>query len=474
MTNAIMEAIIRAAQSKDYGEHAQFGAWKANQKQTRKHLRRARLGKFAKGNGYYEYRADGYQATIEGSKEGQIKYDINSATVKGKELKGSSIANYQAALKEAVANERTTIKGIEIISYASPDGGEELNAKLSDKRSESAEKAWGKITKGIDGLEAPSTKSVGQDWEGFQEAVQKSDIQDKDLIVRVLSMYSDPEVREKEIKNMSAVYNELRKEVLPELRRTRFVATTEFRNYSDEELAALSGADVATLDETALLRLGAISEDPAKKESYYKAAADRFNSEAGKYNLALDLTVVPCENWTRDQYFDETGLTWVNPSPNMRSLDEALLYPGIGIPEFTNISVGRGTDTPFEVVGAPWIDGADLAAKLTESKIPGVSFEAIKYTPTGSKYKGEEVSGIRMTITDRDKLDAVKLGVALMRQLVLDYPEQWEQKNANTLLLSDKTLEAINDGKTVDEIAKMWEPALESFKAFRANFTIYR
>ena len=195
---------------------------------------------------------------------------------------------------------------------------------------------------------------------------------------------------------------------------------------------------------------------------------------AYKYNLALDLTVVPCENWTRDQYFDETGLTWVNPSPNMRSLDEALLYPGIGIPEFTNISVGRGTDTPFEVVGAPWIDGADLAAKLTESKIPGVSFEAIKYTPTGSKYKGEEVSGIRMTITDRDKLDAVKLGVALMRQLVLDYPEQWEQKNANTLLLSDKTLEAINDGKTVDEIAKMWEPALESFKAFRANFTIYR
>ena len=195
---------------------------------------------------------------------------------------------------------------------------------------------------------------------------------------------------------------------------------------------------------------------------------------AYKYNLALDLTVVPCENWTRDQYFDETGLTWVNPSPNMRSLDEALLYPGIGIPEFTNISVGRGTDTPFEVVGAPWIDGDDLAAKLTESKIPGVSFEAIKYTPTGSKYKGEEVSGIRMTITDRDKLDAVKLGVALMRQLVQDYPEQWEQKNANTLLLSDKTLKAINDGKTVDEIAKMWEPALESFKAFRANFTIYR
>ena len=244
-------------------------------------------GKFAQGKGYYEYREDGYQATIEGSKEGQIKYDINSANVKAKELKGASITDYQAALREAVANERVTIKGIEIVSYASPDGGEELNAKLSDKRSESAEKAWGKITKGIDSLAAPSAKSVGQDWEGFQEAVSKSDIADKDLIVRVLSMYSDPEVREKEIKNMSAVYNELRKEVLPELRRTRFIATTEFRNYSNEELEALSGEDVANLDETALLRLGAISKEPAKKQEYYQAAVNRFNSEPGKYNLAL-------------------------------------------------------------------------------------------------------------------------------------------------------------------------------------------
>ena len=244
-------------------------------------------GKFAQGKGYYEYREDGYQATIEGSKEGQIKYDINSANVKSKELKGASIADYQAALREAVANERVTIKGIEIVSYASPDGGEELNAKLSDKRSGAAEKAWGKITKGIDSLAAPSSKSVGQDWEGFQEVVGKSDIQDKDLILRVLSMYSDPEVREKEIKNMSAVYNELRKEVLPELRRTRFITTTEFRNYSNEELEALSGEDVANLDETALLRLGAISKEPAKKQEYYQAAVNRFNSEPGKYNLAL-------------------------------------------------------------------------------------------------------------------------------------------------------------------------------------------
>jgi uncharacterized protein YbbC (DUF1343 family) len=193
---------------------------------------------------------------------------------------------------------------------------------------------------------------------------------------------------------------------------------------------------------------------------------------AFKYNLNLDLTVIPCENWTRDQYFDETGLAWVNPSPNMRSLDEALLYPGIGIPEFTNISVGRGTATPFEVVGAPWIDGADLAAKMTELKLGGVAFEATKFTPDASKYKDEEVSGIRMKIVDRSKLDAVRLGIALMTQLAKDYPE-WELRNANTLLLNDATLDAIKSGRPLDEIVELWSSDLARFNEFRANFLIY-
>ncbi|MCF0234701.1 MAG: DUF1343 domain-containing protein, partial [Thermoguttaceae bacterium] len=107
-----------------------------------------------------------------------------------------------------------------------------------------------------------------------------------------------------------------------------------------------------------------------------------FNRE---FRLGLDLTVVPCENWKRAQYFDETGLTWVNPSPNMRSVTEALLYPGFGIPEFTNISVGRGTDRPFEWIGAPWIDGEDLAAKMNAEKLPGITFEPVKFTPTASQ-----------------------------------------------------------------------------------------
>lgn len=195
---------------------------------------------------------------------------------------------------------------------------------------------------------------------------------------------------------------------------------------------------------------------------------------ANQYKLNLDLTVIPCENWTRDQYFDQTGLTWVNPSPNMRSLTEALLYPGFGIPEFTNISVGRGTDTPFEVIGAPWINAEDLAKKMNGEKLPGIEFEPIKFTPTGSKYKDEEISGLRMKIVDRDKLDAVKVGVALMSRLAADYPDNWETKNANTLLLNDATLAAIRAGKSVGEIAPLWDADLARFKEARQNYLIYR
>lgn len=194
---------------------------------------------------------------------------------------------------------------------------------------------------------------------------------------------------------------------------------------------------------------------------------------ASEYRLNLDLTVVPCENWSRGQYFDETGLTWVNPSPNMRSLTEALLYPGIGIPEFTNISVGRGTETPFEVVGAPWIDADDLAAKMNAEKLPGIEFEPIRFTPTASKYANEEIAGLRLKLTDRDAFRAVETGVALASRLKNDYPDKWERKNANTLLLNDETLEAIEAGKPVGEIAPLWTPEIERFKKIRADYLIY-
>jgi hypothetical protein len=174
-----------------------------------------------------------------------------------------------------------------VIAYASPDGKEDQNAKLSDNRSKSAEKAFGKVTKKHP-VEGPvNVSSIAEDWEGFQELVAASDLEDKELIIRVLSMYSDPAVREKEIKNMSAVYSTLAKEVLPELRRARFIANVEYTNYTSEELLQLIEENIDVLDETAILRAATLVKDNDKKVALYKKAAEKFNSNAAQYNLAV-------------------------------------------------------------------------------------------------------------------------------------------------------------------------------------------
>ncbi len=233
-----------------------------------------------------DFKADNYQETIPMPVEGQILYTINSANVRNSEIKSQSIKDFQAALDEIAANERKTLTGTEVVAYASPDGGEELNAKLSDNRAKSAEKAFNKVTKGKETGET-SVKSVGQDWEGFQELVAASDIEDKDLIIRVLSMYSDPAVRENEIKNMSAVYKTLADEVLPQLRRGRFIANCEYQNYTGEELIKLVDENIDVLDEEALLRAATLVKEPADKEAIYKKAVEKYDSNRAQYNLAV-------------------------------------------------------------------------------------------------------------------------------------------------------------------------------------------
>ena len=238
-------------------------------------------------DGKADYKADNYQEIIKQTAEGQILYTINSSYVRGSQLKSESIKNFQTALDEIKANERKAITSTDIVAYASPDGGEELNTKLSGKRSETAEKAFGKVTKNHE-VEAPvNVTSVGQDWEGFQELVAASDIEDKDLIIRVLSMYSDPAVREKEIKNMSAVYQSLKKEILPELRRARFIANVEFTNYTNEELLALIEENIDILDEEALLRAASVVKENSAKIEIYKKAIEKYASARAQYNLGV-------------------------------------------------------------------------------------------------------------------------------------------------------------------------------------------
>ena len=239
----------------------------------------------AESHGKYSYKQDAYQSVISSQTEGQVMYDYNSSAIKNSELRSASVKELQAALASIAEDPRYTVRGTQIVAYASPEGGQDYNAKLSDQRAASAQKAWTKVT----GEEAPDDlliRSIGQDWDGFREAIEKSDIEDKDLILRVLSMYSDPAVREREIRNMSQIYTEINKKVFPELRRARFIADVDYQNYSDEELEELSRNAIDVLDEEGLLRVASIAETPERKAELYRKAVSKFGSDRARFNLA--------------------------------------------------------------------------------------------------------------------------------------------------------------------------------------------
>ena len=242
-----------------------------------------------KTNGTLAYAPDAYQAVIPEQNEAQILYLINSATVRPSQLKSDEIKDFQEFLKNIKADERREIVSTDIIAYASPDGKEDFNAKLSERRAKTASDAFNKKINNKDiAVEANVvTSNIEEDWDGFQELVSNSSIEDKDLILRVLEMYSDPAVREREIKNMSAVYTTLKKDILPELRRARFIANVEFTNYTNDELIALVNDNIEILDEEALLRAGSLLKDPAQKAAIYMKAIEKFNSDRARINLGV-------------------------------------------------------------------------------------------------------------------------------------------------------------------------------------------
>lgn len=229
---------------------------------------------------------DNYQEVITENEEAQIHFLVNSAQVRNSELKSQDLKDYKETLAALEGDARRTIVGTDVVSYASPEGSEKFNNKLSDKRGENASKALSKFMKGVDAGEI-SVKSIGEDWEGFQDMVAKSDLEDKDLIIRVLSMYSDPNVREREIRNMSNVYKTLADDVLPQLRRSRFITSVEYTNYTPEELAKIVEENIDILDEEAILRAAALTKDNKDKIDLYAEAIKKFNSDRAKYNSAV-------------------------------------------------------------------------------------------------------------------------------------------------------------------------------------------
>ncbi|AMV39897.1 exo-beta-N-acetylmuramidase NamZ domain-containing protein [Planctomyces sp. SH-PL62] len=251
------------------------------------------------------------------------------------------------------------------------------------------------------------------------------------------------------------------------------------------EAAKANGKKLVVLDRPNAIG-GVDFGGPVRDESFesfvaYHAIPIRHGMTVGElarlYNaerkIEADLEVVPCEGWTRGAAYDRTGLLWVNPSPNMRSLTEALLYPGVGWLEGTNLATGRGTDTPFERVGAPWIKPVAWARSLDAQGVPGVSFTPLEFSPTERQYKGETCGGVQIQITDRAAFDPIKLGLALALTLRRDYKDDWKPERMPTLLCDEATYQAILDLKSRDQIEALWTQELADFGAVRERYLIY-
>lgn len=199
--------------------------------------------------------------------------------------------------------------------------------------------------------------------------------------------------------------------------------------------------------------------------------AKLFNAEN---KIGADLTVVELKNWDREDWFDATGLPWINPSPNMRNLIQATLYPGIGAIEGTNLSVGRGTDTPFEQIGAPWIDGVRLADALNARGLAGIRFYPVRFTPASSKYANEECGGVFMIVTDRAAIRPVRVGVEIAAMLNKMYGAKYELEAAERLFGSKAGLARIRSGEDPSAIAGAWSAGEARWRLLRNKYLLYR
>jgi len=200
--------------------------------------------------------------------------------------------------------------------------------------------------------------------------------------------------------------------------------------------------------------------------------ARMFNEEKG---IGVKLHVVEIQGWRRQDFYDATGLLWVNPSPNMRSLTQALLYPGVGLLETTNLSVGRGTDTPFQVIGAPWLDHLAMATALNAANIPGCRLVPVEFTPTTSKFKGEKCRGIEILVVDRNVFDPLLLGMHLACHLARNHREDWEIKRYDGLVGKRRgaQLRARIATKKAEQILAGLKDELIAFRKRRQPFLIY-
>jgi uncharacterized protein YbbC (DUF1343 family)/CubicO group peptidase (beta-lactamase class C family) len=251
------------------------------------------------------------------------------------------------------------------------------------------------------------------------------------------------------------------------------------------EAAASAGVEVIVLDRpdpiTGSFVQGPVSDAGRESFTNYGTVPVRQGMTLGELakmynaerNINAKLTVVAMEGWQRGDWFDSTGLAWVSPSPNLRSVTEAGLYPGVGLIEGTNVSVGRGTDTPFELVGAPWMKGRELASYLNARGIAGVRFVPVTFTPTASNYAGQKCEGVNLVLTERNALDGPELGIELAAALRKLYPADFKLERMTELLVNQAAYDGLVAGKDPRRIAQDWQEELEKFELVRKKYLIY-
>lgn len=307
-----------------------------------------------------------------------------------------------------------------------------------------------------------------------------SDSVDEKTGLPIYSLYSETRrPKPEQLKGLDAIVYDIQ-----DVGARFYTYTVTLRNVMEE--AARAGIPVYILDRPNPINGDDIEGPFADEDRLSFTAAHtipiRYGMTIGELGLMMnaerkigaEVRVIKMEGWRRSMWFDETGQTWVNPSPNMRSLTEATLYPGIGLLETTNLSVGRGTDTPFEVVGAPWFDGQKIADYLNKQNLPGVRFVPIRSKPNASVFKHEELGGVNIIITDRRIFRSVHTGFAIAAALRKLYPNEWEIDRYERLMANTAIFARIRGGDSAETVVSALNFDIEEFGKRRAPYLLYK
>jgi uncharacterized protein YbbC (DUF1343 family) len=206
---------------------------------------------------------------------------------------------------------------------------------------------------------------------------------------------------------------------------------------------------------------------------YGMTIGELANMFKDRKKINVDLHIIKMHGYKRTDWYDDTGLKWINPSPNICTLTEAVLYPGVAMVEGSNVSVGRGTDTPFEIFGAPWIDAEKLSDYLTHRKIQGVRFTPINFIPSKNRFKDEICHGVRISLLDREAFDTTELGIEILSALYRLFPKSFQIDKTLDIIGARWILQAIKNGEYSDNIVRKWQDSLKEFLKVRSKYLLY-